>query len=75
MLDFLPENLKNIICAQFHTLYEVRIRVDKPIEIVGKKGNGIEKIQINYQVSKNDLCNIILKLSNFSKLHFHCNQR
>lgn len=66
MLDFLPENLKNIICGQFHTLYEVRIRVDKPIEIVGKKGNGIEKIQINYQVSKNDLCNIILKLSNFS---------
>lgn len=66
MLDFLPENLKKIICAQFSTLYEVRIRVDKPIEIVGKKDYGIEKIQITYQVTKTDLCNFILKLSNFS---------
>ncbi len=66
MLDFLPSKLKNSIFSSFKSVYEVRLRADKPIKVKGSTGEGVAYKELKYDISKNDLEEIVLKLCNHS---------
>lgn len=66
MLDFLPTQLKYLILSCFATIYEVRIRVDKPTLVKGN--NGIKTLvkEVKHTSNKKELEQIVLKLCNHS---------
>ena len=66
MLDFLPTQLKQSVLSCFATIYEVRIRIDKPIIVKGDNGLNVQHKEIKYLVNKKDLEQIILRLCNHS---------
>ena len=66
MLDFLPTQLKQSVLGCFATIYEVRIRIDKPIIVKGNNGLNVQNKEIKYLISKKDLEQIILRLCNHS---------
>ena len=66
MLDFLPNQLKQAIFNCFSTIYEVRIRIDKPIIVKGNNGLAVLSKAINYTVRKKELEQIIMCLCNHS---------
>lgn len=66
MLDFLPTQLKQSVLSCFASVYEVRIRVDKPVIVKGNNGLNVQCKEIKYSVSKKELEQIILRLCNHS---------
>ncbi|MBQ9782280.1 MAG: hypothetical protein IJW26_03750 [Clostridia bacterium] len=66
MLTFLDLKLKNKILDLFKSVYEIRIRVGKPISVKGFDGNKISTAYINEVVTFQSLENMILNLCNYS---------
>ena len=66
MLDFLSSQIKSEIFKQVSTIYEVRIRVDKPITVKG--GDGLKMVvkTINLSLSKKELEQAVMRLCNHS---------
>ena len=66
MLNFLPLSLKDRIISMFSMIYEVRLRVDKPICVKGFNGNEVKTETINETVTKRLIEQIVLNLCNYS---------
>lgn len=66
MLDFLPTQLKQNVLSNFNSVYEVRIRVGKPITIKGKIGADVLTREVNNLLNMDDVEKIIMRLCNHS---------
>lgn len=66
MLDFLSNRLKTEIFSSFATIYEVRIRADKPITVKGCDGIRVYSKQLNCKIDRRELDQIFMRLCNHS---------
>ncbi len=63
-LNIFPSNIFNVLKdkCKLEQIYEIRIKIDKPIIVYSNKGESI----VNYNSSKEEMKSIIQKISNYS---------